>query len=176
VTLYDPASLQVRCDVPLRDAAKLVVGMRAEIRVDALPDRVFTGSVVRIVPLGDVQKNTVQCKVAIESPAETLRPDMLARVRLVGGATSGSASSEGVIAPAEAIRLAEGDRAEVVVAVPEGRAARAERRVVAVGPARENGWVEIIDGLHAGDRVGVDAAVEPGERIAPVESLKGDAP
>ncbi|MFZ9882092.1 MAG: efflux RND transporter periplasmic adaptor subunit, partial [Phycisphaerales bacterium] len=110
-TLYDPASLQVRCDVPLRDAAKLVVGMRAEIRVDALPDRVFAGAVVRIVPLGDVQKNTVQCKVAIESPDEALRPDMLARVRLFGGAAGGAASSEGVIAPEEALRAPAGGRA-----------------------------------------------------------------
>ncbi|MFZ9882382.1 MAG: hypothetical protein ACO3QC_13390, partial [Phycisphaerales bacterium] len=69
-----------------------------------------------------------------------------------------------------------GGRAEVGVAVPEGRAARAERRAVALGPVRGNGWVEILDGLHAGDRVVVDATVAPGERIAPVESLKGDAP
>ncbi|MFM7050911.1 MAG: efflux RND transporter periplasmic adaptor subunit [Planctomycetota bacterium] len=180
LTLYEPASLQVRCDVPLRDAARLSIGLRAEIRVDALGDRVFAGRVTRIVPLGDLQKNTVQCKVAIESPDEALKPDMLARVRILDaahGADGGAArGAEGVLAPEDALRRLEDGRVQVLVAVPDGRAARTELREIALGPARANGWVEVSRGLSAGDRVVTDATVGPGERIAPREKLREAAP
>src|SRR5699024_6292989 len=39
VRLYDPEKLQVRVDVPLADAAKVGIGMNAQITVGVLPDR-----------------------------------------------------------------------------------------------------------------------------------------
>ncbi|MFM2165225.1 MAG: p-hydroxybenzoic acid efflux pump subunit AaeA, partial [Planctomycetota bacterium] len=172
--LYDPASLQVRCDVPLRDAARLSVGLEAEIRVDALPERIFRGSVERIVPQGDIQKNTVQCKVSVESPDPALRPDMLARVRIL--ARGAASRGEAVAVPAEALRSRDGDRATVLVAAPDGTAARATTRAVTLGVARANGWIEVADGLAAGDRVVLDAALAEGARFAPVERPKEEAP
>ena len=43
VQLFDPASLQVRTDVPLADAGRLAPGQRAEVQVDALPGRTVPG-------------------------------------------------------------------------------------------------------------------------------------
>lgn len=175
VLLYDPAKLQVRCDVPLKDAGRLAIGLEAEIRVDALPERVFRGKVLRIVPQGDIQKNTVQCKIAIESPDATLSPDMLARVRIRTGHASG-ARGEAVAVPEDALRAREGDRAQVVVAIPDAGAARTESRDITLGIARANGWIEVQDGLAAGDRVVLDAGIAAGTRIAPVEVAKEAAP
>ncbi len=177
-TLYDPSQLQVRCDVPLKEAARLAVGLVAEVRSDALPDARFRGTVVRIVPLGDLEKNTVQCKVLIENPDPALRPDMLVRVRIVTAADEATRTAEAVAVPRDALRAASADRreAEVLVAIREGALARTELRRVALGVPRDGGWVEVIDGLAAGDRVVLDAAVEADARIEPVESLKGDAP
>lgn len=177
-TLYDPSQLQVRCDVPLKDAARLAVGLVAEVRSDALPDARFRGTVVRIVPLGDLEKNTVQCKVLIENPDPALRPDMLVRVRIATAADEATRTAEAVAVPLDALRAASADQreAEVLVAIREGALARTELRRVALGVPRDGGWVEVIDGLAAGDRVVLDAAVEADARIEPVESLKEDAP
>ena len=176
-TLYDPAQLQARCDVAVKDAARLAVGLAAEIRSDALPDARFKGIVTRIVPQGDIAKNTVQCKVLIEDPDAALRPDMLVRVRISATAAGSPARAETVAVPRDAIR-ATGDAgdADVLVAVPEGALARVERRRITLGVERDGGWIEVTGGLAAGDRVVLDAAVEADTRIEPVESLKGDAP
>ncbi len=179
LTLYDPMSLQVRCDVPLKDAGKLMVGLTAEVRVDALPDRVFTGKVVRIVPQGDLQKNTVQCKVAIDSPDPALRPDMLARVRINESLTeSGVARGEVTAIPSAALREVSDDRttASVVIAIPDANAARTELRHLQLGAERASGWIEVLEGLHAGDRVVLDAAIAADVRILPLEELKGETP
>jgi RND family efflux transporter MFP subunit len=172
--LYDPASLQVRCDVPLKDAGRLRVGLDAEIRVDALPDRVFRGRVTRIVPQADIQKNTVQCKVAVDDPDAALTPEMLARVRI---ATDPSERrSEAIAIPVETLRTRDADRGTVLVAIPDGAAARAAIRGVTLGAERANGWIEVLDGLAAGDRVVLDAGIADGARLAPSERTKEEAP
>jgi len=180
-TLYDPAQLQVRCDVPLKDAARLAVGLVAEVRSDALPEARFKGTVVRIVPLGDLEKNTIQCKVLIENPDPALRPDMLVRVRIATTAEESARSAEAVAVPRDALRTADAadadeGEADVLVAVPEGAFARTELRRIALGATREGGWIEVLGGLAAGDRVVLDASIDAAARIRPVESLKGEAP
>ena len=179
LTLYDSTSLQVRCDVPLKDAGKLLIGLTAEIRVDALPDRVFIGKVLRIVPQGDLQKNTVQCKVSIDSPDPALRPDMLARVRIAESLSEeGIVHGETLAIPALALRDAsvDGTTATVIVAIPDKNAARTEMRQIVLGATRASGWIEVIDGLHAGDRVVLDASIMADSRILPTETLKGETP
>jgi HlyD family secretion protein len=84
IRLYDPATLQVRADVPLADAARIGVGTLARITTEALPDRTFLGQVTRIVHQADIQRNTVQVKVRIDEPSAQLKPDMLTRVRFLG--------------------------------------------------------------------------------------------
>ncbi len=86
IELYDPASQQVRVDIPLADAGLVAIGQPAEIQVDVLPNRVFRGTVVRMVHLADIAKNTVQAKVLVTDPAPELKPEMLARVRIFQGA------------------------------------------------------------------------------------------
>ncbi|MEY5061777.1 MAG: hypothetical protein RIS45_1698, partial [Planctomycetota bacterium] len=152
----------------------LAIGLVAEVRVDAMPNRVFRGRVTRIVPESDLQKNTVQCKVAVDEPDAALRPDMLARVRIL---TDGEANqAEAIAVPVEALRDRDGARARVLVAIPDAGAARTAVRDVMLGAERANGWLEVIDGLAAGDRVVVDPAVTSEQRISPVESPKEATP
>ncbi|MSR40407.1 MAG: HlyD family efflux transporter periplasmic adaptor subunit [Phycisphaerales bacterium] len=175
--LYDPNLLQVRVDVPLKNAANVSVGAKAEIRVDALPNQVFEGEVVLLVPLADLQKNTAQCKVSIRNPVAALRPDMLARVRIsVSGETNTHGSGEGVAVPEEALRTSATGATEVLVALPRGNALVTERRVLVLGSPLGNGWIEVQDGLAFGDRVVLDAAISEGMRIRGIEVLKGELP
>ena len=93
VHLYDPARLQVRVDVPLADASHIRVGQPCEIIADILPDTTFAGTVLRITHEADLQKNTLQAKVAITNPSPLLRPEMLARVKFLAGPTASSPST-----------------------------------------------------------------------------------
>jgi len=166
IRLYDPNALQVRVDVPLVDAAKVGVGQQAEVVVDVLPDRVFKGVVSRIVHEADVQKNTLQVKVAIEDPSPELKPEMLARARFLAVAKDGpEKQAERVFAPESLLRRLAGG--EVRVWLADQARNVAVSRVVVAGRGRIGGWIEIEDGLRPGDRLIADAPddMQDGQRV-----------
>jgi HlyD family secretion protein len=159
VRLYDPQHLQVRVDVPLADAAKVGVGQPVEVIVDVLPDKTFAGHVTRVVNEADVQKNTLQVKVAIHDPTPELKPEMLARARFFGAARAVTAAATAETSPAQrvfipAALLGQGPGHHVWLA--DQVAGVAVLRVVTPGTARQDDWLEIADGLHPGDWLIVD--------------------
>ncbi|MHC4793648.1 MAG: efflux RND transporter periplasmic adaptor subunit [Planctomycetota bacterium] len=174
IHLYDPAMLQVRADIPLAEAAQVGVGQPAEIVIDLLPDVVFKGRVTRFVHRADVSKNTVEAKVHIDDPSPLLKPDMLARVRILApGKDETSAARrtvDRVFAPADAID----DSGRIwIVANRRGREGIANRRVVEVGDRMFEGWIEIRSGLRAGDMVILGDGVGEGDAVRIEESNLG---
>ncbi len=152
VHLYDPAKLQVRVDVPLADATNVGLDQPAEIIVEVLPSRTFQGRVARIVHEADVQKNTLQVKVAITDPVPDLKPEMLARVRFLATAEeSDGESTRTLFAPRALLLDVSGDRAAAWI-VDEG-GGTAERRQLVLGRNQKDGWIEVRGGLRSGDRV-----------------------
>jgi multidrug efflux pump subunit AcrA (membrane-fusion protein) len=176
VRLYDPKKLQVRVDVPLADAAKVGVGMDATIVVGVLPDKTFRGKVSRIVNEADIQKNTLQVKVAITDPSPQLKPEMLARVRFSGMAQAdghpGSAPSatpraaggeQMILAPLSLIHRM-GNTAMAWV-VDRGRGT-ASHRTIQLGQAQIDGWVAVTAGLSPGDQLIADfRGLRDGQRV-----------
>ena len=171
--LYDPKKLQVRVDIPLADAAKVGVDQPAQVVVGVLPNQTFSGRVTRIVNEADIQKNTLQVKVAIENPSPQLKPEMLARVRFVGATTPAAGSSasattrpsaaQAIFAPANLIHR-RGPEASTYV-VDRGRNA-AVHKSVQLGDARIDGWVQVISGLNVGDALIVEQdGLRDGQRI-----------
>lgn len=153
VHLYDPEHLQVRVDVPLADAAVVGLDQEAEVELSVLPDRTFRGHVTRMLHEADLQKNTVEVKVAIEDPSPILKPEMLARVRFLSGAGRATATRERLLVPERAVTTADGS-ASVWLAVDRiDRAARAELRSVTLGTTVRDGWVEVTAGVRPGDVV-----------------------
>lgn len=178
--LYDPRNLQVRVDVPLADCAKIQIGSVAEIVTEAMPDKVFRGAVTRVVHEANIQRNTVQVKVAIEDPVETLKPEMLARVRFYSSAGSTSAlghSQDSAAAHSSkdssqtsGLQAQSGLRLlipEQVVLDRNGNAGRlwvvehdtrnqttiASERKIVVEPSNRTGLLAVTDGLRPGDRM-----------------------
>lgn len=171
VRLYDPERLQVRVDVPLVDAAKVGVGQKAEVIVDVLPDRVYKGHISRVVHEADVQKNTLQVKVAIENPTPELKPEMLARARFLGRIEPMEDDDDQagrIFVPRNAIQK-DGEATYVWVADQVERQAR--RVSVTVGQRAFDGWTSIREGLQPGDRVIPDPPIEltDGQRIRLLE-------
>jgi RND family efflux transporter MFP subunit len=170
VHMYDPEHLQVRVDVPLADAGHVSVGQSAQIMVAVLPEQTFLGQVTRIVHEADIQKNTVEVKVAIENPNEQLKPEMLARVKFLAVETTrqDTSSRQRVFAPKSLLKSDDTGATStlVVVSLIEQRG-RVERRTVTTGRREMNGWIEIESGLNVGDLLIADptAALEPGDRV-----------
>ncbi|MCK6458080.1 MAG: efflux RND transporter periplasmic adaptor subunit [Phycisphaerae bacterium] len=165
VRLYDPRRLQVRVDVPLADAASIAIGQPAEIVVPVAPDRTLHGRVTRIVNEADIQKNTLQVKVAIDDPPREVKPEMLARVRLLAVASTQPGETSRVFAPESLLQRDTNNACQAWVVDAAG--SRVECRRIQPGAARLEGWIEIVDGLRPGDRVVADPLPElaHGQRV-----------
>lgn len=194
VRIYDPASLQVRVDVPLADAAKVHVGAAARIVSESLPDHTFAGTVTRIVHEANIQRNTVQFKVSIESPAEALKPEMLVRVRILGGgraagehgaASSGAGGAGGaggadagfvLLLPASALLEIRDGSADAWFVVNDARGRTiAVRRSIGIGARHADGYIEVASGAAPTDRAIVDppASLVEGARVRIAGEAKG---
>ena len=170
-TLYDPASIRVRVDVPQQDLGKLFVGQRAEVQSDARRGRAYAGEVARVVRLADIQKVTLQAHVRVLDGDELLRPEMLVQVRfLAPEPEAGAAAPESVDASRVAIpaRLVLAGGRVWIVDAASGRAVLREVEVA----AREGEMVVVASGLDLSTRLidGGREGLEPGDRIAPQET------
>lgn len=196
--VYDPSRLQARVDVPLADAAKVGVGTRAMVSTEALPGQEFSGEVVRVVHEANIQRNTVQFKVALEEPSPQLKPEMLARVRLhgAGGKRPGGEGAADRAGPGEVTLLVPG---EAITAGPGGAGAQvwivdtaggtpvARRATVTTASSGDEGYVAVTSGVRLTDRVilnasslaGLDEGVRLkilGERAGPAVGAEPRAP
>jgi RND family efflux transporter MFP subunit len=164
--LFDPAQVQVRCDVPLADAGSVLPGQQAEITIDAFKGRTFHGTVLVGGFRADIAKNTLQVKIGIDDAEGLLRPDTLARVRImVPGSSTGAARTQ-VVVPADWV-LRDGTRATVLV-MDGGFLRRVE-----LGEATDtgDGWLVAGDGIRPGEVIvhPSHASLPDGARIAPKE-------
>jgi len=148
-SLYDPASLRVRVDVPQDDVDRLFIGQRAEITTNARSDRPYVGEVIRLVQLADIQKVTLEAQVRITDGDGLVRPDMLAQVRFFGNASpsSSSSTSEGRVFLIP-VRLVEDSAVWVLDPIRNV----AVRRVLELGAERGD-EVEVLEHLDATTKI-----------------------
>ena len=157
--LYDPAKLQARVDVPLADAAGLVIGGAVEVRCNLLPDLPFRGTVTRIGGEADLQRNTLQAKVALENPGDLLRPEMLCRAAFF--ATPAAPARDGApaavpMAPAGgglAVFVPEDAIRESAVWVCDPETGRVARRAVMAAAEQRKDYRRLESGLLPGELV-----------------------
>jgi len=153
VTLYDPARLQVRVDVRLEDIPQVRDAQRVRIETASVPDG-LDGQVVAITSVADIQKNTLQVKVAVDNPPDLIRPEMLAQVTFLAPEQQQPASEEHdrlrVLVPRQLVGGGEGD-AHVWVADLSTKTA--QRRAVTLGTAGTEEMVEVVSGLTPTDKL-----------------------
>jgi RND family efflux transporter MFP subunit len=148
VQIADLSQMEVLAEVAERDAQYVREGQTVEIRLDASPDRVFTGRIHQLGKLfhsksADVPTMVFDAVVSIDDPdTELMRPGMAAGVDIV------VPSSEPVIQiPETAVRMTD---AGPVVDVRRGGGFEAVE--ISLGP-RWEGQVVVEAGLDEGDRV-----------------------
>lgn len=162
-TLDDISTIRVNFMVPERYLARVGRGQRVDVTSSAFPERRFNGEVRQIDSRVDPVTRSVRVQAAIPNTDGRLRPGMFLNVRLVL-----DQREHAVLIPEEAL-IVEGSRRYVYVIEDSS----AKRRNVVTG-SRHAGYLEIVDGVAAGDVVvaigahrlsGETAAVEIRHRI-----------
>ncbi|HJU64234.1 MAG TPA: efflux RND transporter periplasmic adaptor subunit, partial [Gemmatimonadaceae bacterium] len=138
--------------VPERYADQLREGQRVAFRVASLRGREFVGVVDFVDPVVQLPGRTITTKALVGNPRRELQAGMFIEARLAT-ATRPNA----VVVPEDAILSLQGST--VVWVVDDGKAARRE---VSLG-VRTPGWVEVMNGVEAGEQVVVGGQ----ERLAP---------
>jgi membrane fusion protein, copper/silver efflux system len=140
----------LNADIYEVDLARVKVGQQLEAVTTAFPDQVFKGEVSRISPNIDPNAHTAQIRCEIKNPDLKLKPQMLARVKII--THPGSA----LVVPQQAL-VFDGDSYCAFVEVAPGSV---ERRTVEIGSWNEHGYARILSGIKAGERVIVKQAIQ----------------
>jgi RND family efflux transporter MFP subunit len=153
LTLYDPQKLQVRADVRLEDVPLVEPGQPVRIET-ASADEPIDGEVLFCTSRANIQKNTLEVKVAIHSPPPTIRPEMLVQVTFLAPEAPSadledSRRPERLLIPRSLVEDKDGGRF-VWVADPAGTA---RLQAIELGYGTQGDLVEVADGLTATDRL-----------------------
>ncbi|MEW6237573.1 MAG: efflux RND transporter periplasmic adaptor subunit [Candidatus Omnitrophota bacterium] len=89
VSLADMSTVKTVISVVERDYAKIKLGLKAALAVDAYPDKAFEGRVSRIAPVLNADTRTAETEIEIPNSDLLLKPGMFARVRIHFGTHRG---------------------------------------------------------------------------------------
>jgi membrane fusion protein (multidrug efflux system) len=156
--------LKIDFKLPELYLAQVATGQTIEITVDALPGRVFAGTIYAIDPHMDVNGRALSIRARLDNPQLVLRPGLFARIRVKGQV------KRNVLVVPEAAIVPRGEE-KIVYMVRDGQAIEAN---VTLG-GRSNGLVEILDGL-AEDAMVVTAGQQKLKDGTAVEVVVGSNP
>jgi membrane fusion protein, multidrug efflux system len=157
--LIDTDTLKVSGGVPERYAGDIRAGSSAAVMFDNLRGQEFAGRTRFVGSSVNEQNRTFAVEVTIPNTGGTLKPGMIARVRLARGA-----STSALLVPREAVLRVE--HGYVVYTVQQ----QGDHAVAHASP--------VVPGAGAGNRVVIDAGLQPGDRIVVVgqqQLTHGDA-
>ena len=147
ITMYQPEKLQVRVDVRFEDLPQVQRGQPVQIESPAVPQP-LKGSVLFLSSLADIQKNTLEIKVAIEDSPEVIKPEMLVDVTFLAPKTTDETkvSSESVhlFVPKNLV-FQEGDKTLIWVADQQNNTAR--KTPIQTGSLGSRNLIEVTSGL-----------------------------
>jgi len=133
----------ITADIFEDELSRVQVGQQLEATTITYPDQVYHGVVTRISPGVDPNLHTIQIRCEVPNPGLKLKPQMLARVKIV--VRPGTA----LVVPIDALVF----ETENYFAYVDAGGGRLERRQVSIAAWDREGYARIISGLSAGDRV-----------------------
>ncbi len=150
VRIADPTSLEVEADINESFIARIQLGQPATIKVDAVPDHEYHGTLRQIVPTADRQRAVVQVKVTIDDRDARLVPDMSCSVTFLQEGVDETVlqADPKILVAAEAI--ANDGGGDYVLLLREGRL---ERLAIELGLEQDGNQFEVLSGLRGGEVV-----------------------
>ncbi|WP_341580883.1 efflux RND transporter periplasmic adaptor subunit [Marinobacter metalliresistant] len=140
--IADLSQVWVEADIYEGELPLLTEGMPVTVTLPYLPGEAFEGRVDYVYPYLDGASRTGRVRLTVANPEGRLKPDMYAEVKL-------KADLGRRVAVPEAAVIIAGELRVVFEDLGEGRLAP---RKVQTGQ-RAGGFIEIIEGIEAGDRV-----------------------
>jgi membrane fusion protein, multidrug efflux system len=144
--LINTDTLRVSGGIPERYAGDVRAGGQAVVTFDNVRDREFTGRTRFIGSSVNEQNRTFAVEVAIPNTGGTLKPGMVARVRLARGS-----QVQALLVPREAVLRVEGGYIVYTVQEQNGRATA--------------GATPVVPGAGAGNRVVIESGLQPGDQV-----------
>ncbi len=151
VTIADLENLEVDCDVKEDFISRIETGQKAEVAVDAVPNRRYQGQVRKVIPMGDRARATIKVKVTITNADALLFPDMSSTVYFLPDQTEDSTAIDQtrIFCPETAVITDDQGNSQVWVVDEESHA---QPVTVTAGSARD-GKIEILKGLSGNERL-----------------------
>lgn len=159
--LGDFSQIQVRVEISELELGEIRTGQTAQVQLDALPEKTFTGEVTQISLAADATARLIPVEVTIpnsEYPSGTLRERRIGR-GLLARVNFGQQSEQTVVVPETAVQVAsnkakevssDSDIATIFILQGKGENATVTAREVKLGD-RANSQVEILFGLEPGE-------------------------
>ncbi|HZB53175.1 MAG TPA: efflux RND transporter periplasmic adaptor subunit [Reyranella sp.] len=165
--IVDTINMWVMAEVYEQDLAFVKVGDVARITVNTWPDHSFEGRVTFIYPSVGKDSRTARLRIEVPNPDGRLRAEMAATVEIAS-----PLEGQRIVVPESAV-IDSGRRQAVLVERGEGHY---EPRPVRLG-VRVPGYIEVLDGLQAGERVVTQATflIDAESNIRAALAAFGDA-
>ncbi|MCX5787327.1 MAG: efflux RND transporter periplasmic adaptor subunit [Elusimicrobia bacterium] len=162
--VVDASEMIVRAEVPERYAAKASVGEPVRVRVEAYPDRAFSGRVSKVSPVVDPSTRSSLIEAKLDNSSGKLRSGMFGEVTLITGSRSGV-----LAVPKDALTDGSGP---AVFVIENGKA---YKREVELG-LQSDRFLEIRKGVQPGEKVAVFGlyGLKDGSPVDVLAELKGD--
>ena len=149
--IYLPTALSMKAEVKVHEASmkKIDLGLRATIKVDALPSKIFTGSVEKIAPLPNAQMiwlnpdlKVYNTEIYIDDEDEDMRTGMSCKAEIVI-----EEYEDAIYVPLQSVVRVKGRPTVYVVTASE-----IKPREIEIG-LDNNRMVRVIKGLTSGEHV-----------------------
>jgi Cu(I)/Ag(I) efflux system membrane fusion protein len=131
----------ITADIYEDDLSRVKVSQSLEAVTAAYPGDVFTGTVQKISPSFDPNTHTLQLRCAVSNPGARLKPQMMARVRIV------TRPGLALVIPQSALVFDDSAYYAFVVAGVD----TFERRRVEIGDWNEHGYARVVSGVRPGE-------------------------
>ena len=148
-TISDLSSIKLDFPVPETLLPVLKPGLTIEARSAAYPDQPFRGRIATVDPVIDPNTRAVTVRARLPNPDLRLKPGMLLTVNIE------TAPRLGLAVPELAV-VGEGDNRFVYTIGPDGAA----KRVQVKTGLRQDGRIEIVEGLRPGQRIVTEGVVK----------------
>ncbi|MFI5352152.1 MAG: efflux RND transporter periplasmic adaptor subunit, partial [Candidatus Binatales bacterium] len=132
----------ITADIYEDDLARVRVGQSLEAVTAAYPGEVFKGTIQSISPSLDPNTHTLQLRCQVSNPGSRLKPQMLARVRIV------TSPGLALVIPQSALVFDDNAYYAFIVA----GANSVERRRLEITDWNEHGYARVVSGIKPGDR------------------------
>lgn len=127
-----------------KDVAKLALGQKARVYVDAYSDKTFEGVVENISPVVTGSSRTATVRVRLENPEGLLLPGMFARIKILL-----YSKRNALVVPTDSVQ---GKEDEASVFVVDGRTNKVSKRNIKIGYTRPD-YSQVDAGLEEGELV-----------------------